>query len=564
MQSMVAATTRILAVCVAWLLSACTTEPPRPEPVEEPAEPVVVTPQSREAKPLQLADAKGRCASIVQKAPPVMQLARAEFVDAGTVYPVAGARAGLDVDALPEHCRVEGTIAAPAADATPAIVFGMRLPSRWNGRFFSQGTSEAPYDVAFAIGRTTGAAGLEDNALSRGFAVLSSDAWRAARASSDRPSQVHAEAASALESAALAAKALIEAYYGKPPDRSYFVGCAEGGREGLIHAQRWPSMFDGIVAVAPMLRPADAALAASWSLRRFVAVAPRARNRQPVLSRAFSIEELFVVAQAILKQCDALDGAEDGFVMDMAGCQFNADELRCSRSRARQCLNQDKVTALREAMAGPRDAAGHALYAAWPWDPGLAAPAWRAWMLGQAGPGSAADARHLNRSASALGVEFASPPDAKLHALNFDFRRDLPRLRAARDADAAFFAAPLEAFGGLGGRLLLVHGAADPVVSAWDTVAYQRQLNAAPGGSDIARTFIVPGMNHCAGGPSTDRFDALTAVVDWVERDLAPQRIEARGSGVLRDESRPLCPWPAVARYLGSGSPHASTSYECR
>ena len=130
--------------------------------------------------------------------------------------------------------------------------------------------------------------------------------------------------------------------------------------------------------------------------------------------------------------------------------------------------------------------------------------------------------------------------------------------------------APLEDFRQRDGKLLLVHGAADPVVSAWVTIDYQRQLDrahsrpGAPGAADFARTFIVPGMNHCAGGPSLDRFDALAALVEWVETEKPPERIEARGSAALRDETRPLCPWPEVARYRGAGSVQVSASYECR
>ena len=503
---------------------------------------------------------------------PKVKVASVEFIADGIAFPLSSATRRIAGKSLPEHCRVNGNIVA-GPDATGAaldIAFEIRLPSQWNGRFFGQGTANAQDQLVEAFGRNSGAGGLENNALSRGFAVLASTPWRVAGgAAADRPQRRDA-AAVALERSGLTAKALIQAYYGRPPDRSYFIGCAEGGRDGLRFAQHWPSMFDGIVAVAPKLREADAALAATWTLGRFTAVAPRGSNRHPVLSRALSTQDLFTVAQGVLKQCDALDGAEDGFVMDMASCRFDPGPLQCKRGKSKECLPANKLQALREAMAGPRDAAGQALYAPWPWDPGIAAPGWRAWTLGQAGPGSAPDARHLTRTSIALGAEFVTPPDPKLNALNFDFKRDLPRVQAARDADAAFFALPLEAFRQRQGRLLLVHGAADPVVSAWATVAYQQRLSRSTEGAgaredvDFVRAFIVPGMNHCAGGPSTDRFDALAAMVDWVETDKPPQRIEARGSDVLHDETRPLCPWPEVAHYIGSGSLHESASYACR
>jgi feruloyl esterase len=468
--------------------------------------------------------------------------------------------------ALPEHCVVEGRLRLEPGDGTlSAAELEVRLPSRWSGRFFHQGSFDLQPRSVVAFGRTSGAGGLEANALAQGYAVLSSNAGRRQGATAGA-----APGEAALPRAAAAAKAFVEAYYGRPADRSYFAGCSEGGREGLLFAQQWPDTFDGIVAVAPLLRESDAALAAAWTLRQFNAVAPQARPGQRVLSRAFSVEELFVVAGAILKQCDALDGAEDGFVMDMAGCRFDPGALQCPRRGAKSCLPKAKAQALAEALRGPRDATGAALYAAWPWDPGVAAPGWRAWTLGSAGPGAAPNPGLLTLVASLPGRDPPARPSARAGGQPIDIGRDAALLRARRDAEGAFREAPLEDFRRRGGRLLLVHGAADPVVSAWVTVDYQRHLDrarsegGAQGAADHARTFIVPGMNHCAGGPALDRFDALAALVEWVEAERPPERIEARGSAVLGDETRPLCPWPQVARYRGTGSVHDSASHDCR
>jgi feruloyl esterase len=515
-----------------------------------------------------LLDAQARCTAMSAGARPGLEVTGAKLIAQDEVRPFDPMSGRVVGAALAEHCRIEGLL-RPAADsgAVPVVDFEMRLPSHWNGRFFQQGSFDLQPRAVEAFGRTAGAGGLEDNALAQGYAVLASNAGRRQDAAAAPDS---AEAESTLERTALAAKALIEDYYGRPADRSYFVGCSEGGREGLLFAQRWPQAFDGIVAVAPVLRKSDAALAAAWTLQRFTQVAPRAHRKQRALSRAFSVDELFIVANAILKQCDAVDGADDGFVMDLAGCHFDPAVLQCTRRRAKSCLPKAKALALAEAMSGPRDGTGAALYAPWPWDPGIAAPQWRAWTLGAGGAGAARNPRLLTLIAPLLGADATAPPAAGPDAFAFDIGRELPRLQARRAAEAAFMAAPLDDFRQRGGKLLLVHGAADPVVSAWVTVDYQRRMDRAgsqpqvPGAADYARTFIVPGMNHCAGGPSLDRFDALAAVVQWVEADHPPGRIEARGSGVLRDETRPLCPWPEVARYRGSGSIHDSASYECR
>lgn len=520
---------------------------------------------------MSVSDAATRCAAIKDVARRGIDVTDAERVTHGEAHAIDPTSRRAVGSALPDHCRIAGRLRPdPDAGAGPAIDFEMRLPSIWNGRFLHQGSFDVQPGASEAFGRTTGAGGLEGNALSQGYAVLVSNAGRRPGAASGAAAQDGLQAEGSVARAAIAAKALIGDYYGRPADRSYFVGCSEGGREGLLFAVRWPQTFDGIVAVAPLLREGDAALAAAWRLRRFMAVAPATRSSARVLARAFTVDEMFVVANAILKQCDAIDGAEDGFVMDMAACRFDPAVLECRRRGAKDCLPKVKVRALVDAMGGPEDAAGRALYSPWPWDPGIAAPQWRAWTLGNAGPGAAPNPRLLALTSKLSGRDPAGRPPTGRGAFAFDFGRDLPGMQAMRDADDALMAATLDDFARSGGRLLLLHGAADPVVSAWVTVDYQQRLDRAAvrsGASDAgdhARTFVVPGMNHCAGGPALDRFDALAAVVEWVEAGRPPLRIEARGSAVLRDESRPLCPWPQVARYRGTGSIHDGTSYECR
>ncbi len=544
------------------LVAACTSPPP-PEPVAKVvAGPIPAAPPIRSAQPLQLRDAAARCASQRGAERPGLEVARSDLIAAGIAYAVDPLSREVSGEPLPEHCVVAGRLAAPAVD------FEMRMPSQWNGRFFFQGSFGLQPRAVEAFGRTTGASGLANNALSQGYAVLASNAG-------DHRQRVSAASAAgsadddSLHRTAEAARTLIQGYYGRPADRSYFVGCSAGGREGLLFAQRWPETFDGIVAVAPLLRERDATVAAAWTLQRFMAVAPLTRQRKPVLSRAFSVDEMFVVADAILKQCDALDGVEDGFVMDMANCRFDPSVLRCARRGAKSCLPTAKVRALAEAMGGPRDAAGEPRYALWAWDPGIAGPGWRDWTMGSAGAGEAPNPGLLALGVTIPGADATEQRSTRPHKRAVAPRPDAPRQESAGGTDG-LWEASLEAFRRRGGKLLLVHGAADPVVSAWATVDYQQRLDksaarAEPAGEpDYVRTFIVPGMNHCDGGPSTDRFDALAPLVEWVEHEQAPQRIEARGSAVLRDEARPLCPWPQVARYRGAGSPHESASYECR
>lgn len=512
------------AFCVVVLLAACAAGP---SPEAPPAAPAAApeTPAAPASGPLLLSDAGQRCQALAGARIAGVRITGSEFIGDGIAFPVSGTSRRIVGEALPAHCRINGVVgAAEGGSAAQRSAFELRAPSRWNAGWVFQGRDDDDDGtVAEAVGRNSGAGGLYDNALARGYAV-----WSGAPqgdASAGRPPA--GLSATSLQAAAQAAKVLIEAYYGRAPQHGYFVGCGGGARDGLMLAQRAPAAFDGIVAVAPALREADAARARRWAQQQFLSVAPRARKRPHELPRAFSSDELFTVAQGILKSCDALDGAADGFVMDMAACRFDPALLQCKRRGEKECLSAAKVKALRAAMAGPRGADGGPLYAAWPWDPGVAGPGWRAWMLDSAAPAVSDTARV--------------------------------------DADAVFDA-PLDAFRQHHGKLLLVHGAADPVSSAWVTVAFQERLDVArraQADGEFARTFIVPGMNHCAGGPATDRFDALSALVEWVEQGKAPDRIEARGSAVLHDETRPLCPWPKVARYRGAGRLNESASYEC-
>ena len=177
------------------------------------------------------------------------------------------------------------------------------------------------------------------------------------------------------------------------------------------------------------------------------------------------------------------------------------------------------------------------------------------------------NARHVTLMAGALGHEFVTPPDPSLSTLNFDFERDPARMQAFHAVYDTADDVKLDGFRRRGGRLMFFHGTADPIFSARELVDYQQRVNAQHGADAAAgfvRSFLVPGMGHCAGGPATDAFDGLSALVRWVEQGQAPDRVEARGSGVLPATlARPLCPWPQQARYTG-GDTSASASFACR
>jgi pimeloyl-ACP methyl ester carboxylesterase len=477
--------------------------------------------------------------------------------------------------ALPEHCKIAGRLdERTGADGKPYhIGFELRLPTAWNGRFFYQGGGGNDGVVRPAYGRNTGALGVRDNALSQGYAVVSTDAGHQGdgpefglepQARIDHAYRGH-------ERTARTAKALLSAYYGRGADHSYFVGCSGGGRQGMMFTQRFPDVFDGVISVAPAMRVSEGAtIAAAWTVQKFMSVAPAGPDGQPVLARAFTDAQLKRVAAGVLEVCDANDGLKDGLVQDAPACRTDPAAWQCPAGGAGatnpDCLSAAQVGSLRDVMAGPRTRAGQPLYVGWPWDPGIAGADWRNWTLGTAQQG-APNARHITLMAGALGHEFVTPPDPKLSTLNFDFERDPARMQAFHRVYGTADDVKLDGFRSRSGKLMFFHGTADPIFSALEVVDYTKRMHAALGAAranEFSRTYLVPGMNHCAGGPATDAFDGLSALVAWVEQGRAPQSISASGTQGLPGVSRPLCPWPSVARYKGSGDANSESSFACR
>ena len=537
------------------------------------------TPPPAPARPttLDAAAVARACQAAAQPALPGVRITEATLVAAGSQR--AKLPNGSEVGPpLPEHCLLRGRIdERTGADGLPYHTgFELRLPSAFAGRFFYQGGGGNDGVLNMAIGRNTGGNGHADNALARGFAVVSTDAGHQSPAPGfglDPQARIE-HAYRAHDRTASTAQALLAAYYGRPADRSYFVGCSGGGRQGMMFTQRFPAYFDGVIAVAPAMRVSQGAtIAAAWTVQQFLAVAPAGADGQPVLARALSDAQLQRVAGEVLRRCDAADGLADGQVQDPANCQIAPAALQCPAGSTpgdasgadAGCLSAPQADALTAVMAGPRNRGGP-LYHGWPWDPGIADAGWRAWTLGTAQQG-APNARHVTLMAGALGHEFVTPPDPALSTLNFNFETDPARMAAFHAVYDTADDVQLTGFRQRGGKLLMFHGVADPIFSAWESVDYLRRLQLAHGAAataQFARNFLVPGMTHCSGGPATDGFDGLAALVQWVEQGQAPDRVLAQGTGSLPvTVNRPLCPWPQVARY-GGGDVNAAASFTCR
>jgi feruloyl esterase len=509
--------------------------------------------------------------------------ALAGFRLADTTLTSATAAQGTVVNgvALPAHCVVQGRMNPRTGVDGKAyyIGFEMRLPKTWNGRFAFQGGGGNDGVVRAAIGALAGneasSAALQTSALAKGYAVVTTDAGHQVTDASfglDPQARIdHAYAS--YDKVTVAAKALIGQAYGRGPDRSYFVGCSGGGRQALLFPQRFPDYFDGVAANAPAIKVAkEASVASTWNVLTYTAIAPRDAGGRPVLSRAFSSQDLALVSDAVVRQCDALDGAADGIIgVNPSACGFDPAVLQCTGAKNDACLSGDQVAALKKDFGGPKDSAGRSLYASWPWDSGIKGADWRNWRLGTSTTATPNARNYTLIATDAMPKEFFTPPAPAFDIFTFNFDTDPARM----DAYAAIYhttSTDVGAFRGRGGKMLIVHGTSDPIFSANDSIDYYQRLEAAQGGGaatrDFARLYLVPGMNHCSasGGPATDVYDALTPLADWVEQGIAPDRIVARAAATAPwpGRTRPLCPYPQVARYNGSGSLEDASSFACR
>lgn len=506
---------------------------------------------------------------------------------------IVSAKSVAAASGQPAHCDVSGIMHEREGrfGQSYAIRFRMRLPENWNQRMLFQGGGGSNGVVGDALGNvSTG-----PSALAQGYAVIAQDSGHDNATNSDPARngalafgfdpQARADYGNtSLKASAEAAKALIRAVYGRRPKFSYFVGCSKGGQEGMAFAQRYPDVFDGIIASAPGFALPRAALAEAWDSQAFAAVAgPRGSVRLADLAKTFSATDFDLVRGAILDACDGDDGLKDGMVADIQACTDNKvvsrlDTKVCTDAKSDACLTPAQVTALRRVMSGAKTSGGQALYSGWFWPASIHAPDWRMWKIGSA------DGRvpplNVFLGAPALASAFTTPPVALGdpqsmldYQLGFDFDRDASKIYATGDGftrsawqDVGMRSSNLKAFKARGGRLIVPHGESDPVFSLKDTLAWFDTVNGENGGraADFVRVFPVPGMCHCGGGASTDSYDMFTALVDWVEHGKAPNAVVATAGPATPwpNRSRPLCAYPQVARYVG-GDIEKAESFKC-
>jgi feruloyl esterase len=465
------------------------------------------------------------------------------------------------------HCLVRGTLESRTgvgeggAPRPYGSGFELRLPAQWNGRFFFQGGGGTDGVIRPAIGLAGSTPG-QTPALDKGYAVVSTDAGhQGADASFGLDAQARVDwAYRSVDIVATTAKQIIATYYGSPARYSYFLGCSNGGRQGMMATQRYPAQFDGVVAGNPGYRLPMSSAAGLARSREFRKVAPPGADGKPDLTQAFSKQELGVLGRRVLAACDAQDGAADGLVENYKACKFDIATAQCAPGRTGDCLSADKVNALRFHFNAGTTKAGRAVSPGFPYDPGVAEPGWAMWTLGQSSV-----ARANAGKPGPLQYLFITPPEAGFDVSAADLDRDLHRF-VISDALMSADSTDLSGFRLRGGKLIVYHGIADPVFSSLDTQRWFDNLVRAQGGpqdtATFARLFLVPGMNHCSGGAALDSFDALAPIVDWVEKGIAPAAIAATGKA-FPGRTRGLCPYPAYARYKGQGSVDDAANFSC-
>lgn len=515
------------------------------------------------------------------------------FTSSTSVAAGALTLAGQDI---PAHCLLAGKMHERVGTVDGQIYsigFEMRLPLAWNRRFFYQANGGIDGNVVPATGDTSGGGPLT-SALLQGFAVISSDAGHSPLQNPGFGLDPQARldyGYQAVGKLTPMAKGVLAAAYGRDPAYSYIGGCSNGGRHTMVAAARYADQYDGYLVGSPGLDLPEAAVASIYGGQQYAplsggAVIPGGPFAGlPDLSAAYTRAERQLVSNKVLERCDALDGVTDGLVQKTEMCQavfdLETDVPTCPGPRDGTCLSAAQKLAILNIFSGPQTSGGVPIYSSFPFDSGHASDGTVFWDF----------ISPLILDAGAVGFVFGTPPvnPATFIPPLFALTSNIDKLHAAifatsgvyTEASQSFMVPPnrsdLSGMRRHGGRMLVYHGVSDPIFSAEHTRSWFSSLNQPGDSQNLARLYLVPGMNHCSGGPATDQFDLLTPLVRWVEQGKPPREViaSARGPGNpgglnpelppdwSPDRSRPLCPYPRVAVYR-HGDLERAQSFVCR
>ena len=476
------------------------------------------------------------CGNLASLTFPDAKVTRAERVPAGAFTAPAPPPVPVPIDysGLPAFCRVAATI-APAPDSAIKMEIWMPIDN-WNGKFVGVGNGGFSGEIwYFAMAEP----------LSRGYAVAGTDTGHEGDQADASFAVGHPEKLvdfgwRAVHEMTLKSKAIIAQHYGTMAHRSYWVGCSSGGRQGLKEAQRFPGDYDAISAGAP---------ASNW-----IPLMAHAANIQRLLtdsSRGMPPPALSLLKEAAIAACDARDGVTDRVVDDPRSCSFDPGTLQCREGNATSCLTPQQVDTARSIYAG------------------VANPRTGETIMPGPMPGGEPDWFAFTPKVFPIGANYWRDQvmkDPNWTVASLDLDKDMARARALDTAELTTTNADLRPFFARGGKLLLWHGWTDGLIPAQSTIDYYQSVlgTSGPGAAASMRLFMLPGVDHCAGGEGAFMMDALGVLDAWVENTQPPDRIVARRplpGGALR--TRPLCSYPQVARYLGQGSTDDERNFEC-
>ena len=481
--------------------------------------------------------AAGSCASLHGLSIPDLTIGQAADVAAGSFTPATAPALKLDV---PAFCRVAAT-ATPTPDSQIGLEVWVPSGGAWNGKLLGIGNGGYSSVLDYPA--------MADG-IRRGYATVATDDGHTGedlRFVIGHPGKAADWADRAIHAMTVAAKPVLRAYAGRLPERSYFAGCSTGGFQGLAEAQRYPEDYDGIIAGAPGYPRFNlsASFMYAWAVNHDAA-------GKEILTRP----KLPTLNKAVTAAC----AGPDGVIADPRQCHFDPASLLCTGAETDGCLTAAQVAVVRAVYRGPENARTH--QSVFPgWDPGSEAlggdpkAGWTAYIVGQPEP-----VRLELWKYWAFG-------DPNFDYRSFDYDRDLDYAdRAVPSMNAV--STDLHRFQQRGGKLLMYYGWADNVSSARTGIDYYESLQRTVGDAAktraFSRLFLLPGVGHCSGGPGPDSFDAIGALDSWVEQGTAPDRLVAsHSSNGAVDRSRPLCPYPQIARWDGSGDRNVAASYTC-
>jgi feruloyl esterase len=488
----------------------------------------------------------------------VFQPVPAPAPPAGTAAPAAPAPARGATPAAPiiapAHCRVVA-ILKPSPDSLINMELWLPPSDKWNKKFEAVGNGGWAGYIQ-GLGAAPGATPAMVTALRAGYATAGNDTGHQeanGEFTLGHPEKVVDFAYRAMHEMTVQAKSLIKAFYDQPAALSYYNGCSTGGRQGLMEAQRYPEDFDGIIAGAPAN---DHLYLHAGDMARMIDIFKDPAGLIPKAKQD-------LLAKAVMNSCDMLDGVRDNIITDPKMCKFDPAVLQCKSGDGADCLTTKQVATAKRLYADAKNSKGQLIF------PGYAYGGESGYNVMRGvtalGPGPDVEANPVPGDLQLGTYRYLAHQNPKWdwHSFNIDSDPPLAKRKGgiidAVDTNMTKFKAH-------GGKLILFHGWADPAIQPEHTVNYYNSVLDKMGKNqdNWMKLFMVPGMGHCSGGAGPNQVDWMGTLETWREKGESPLFIIGKGTVDGKPMTRPVCPYPQVATYNGSGDTNSAASFVCK